>query len=737
MHSRARGTHHRNNHISTSRRMYMLAARDISRPWRQVAEKRENFSPKKFTNHTHKIITLIMKTERNDLDMRRFGRTLRRNWWLYAVALVILLGLAATYAVVRMPVYTSHAAMLIENNTPDASALAGGKAASAMRLFAISSGTVSNEIYLINSNDVLSRTVRRCGLNTTFVSRDGLKKAMIYPESAAPVAVELNPAVLDTLPGAIKVTLSLHNGKADIKATSGFMNYRTECNVQDVSLPYTVRTRYCRFKIVPTAAYDKDMEATVDIHLAGTQSIITALRKKLQIGIDDKTADAIVLEIDDDKHRGGEILNVIMDEYNTKRLERTRETALMERDYCNDRLNLLLGQLSESEEKVERFKRDNNLMAMAIDSAGWMGRALGSRAEIARKQNELTYYDQVLYTLNHDKANNTFLPASLDGQVANPLITEYNDLVAEKRELQRSATDENPSLKSINDRLGQMRHTITTNFSQIVDVSKRNLSTMYDLRQEATGNMAKFPALERELFNLMRDKTIKNELYLYLLQRREAAELKLSSPETMGFIIDKSWTDVKPSPNKTYLAVAVALILALLAPTIFLFIIMRRRDELREPMDTAFIGLEDNTVSGTVAQAARGVRTMLLAHPQIRTLYVADTTQDSLFLNAVGDSLMAIGRKVEETLPPDKADNDLLLSTDFQNKLNEAAERNTISLVPVPDSMALHELASLVDADSAMLLVVLRSNAMRRSRLRRMLRGQQPTHVMVAILPRK
>lgn len=679
-----------------------------------------------------------MKTESNDLDLRRFGRIVKKNWWLYAVTLAVMLSLAGTYAVVRMPVYTSHATMLIENSSPDASAAmaaAGGKAASAMRLFAMASGNVTNEIYLINSNDVLSRTVRRCGLNTTYVARNGLYKSMIYPQTQTPVAIEINPLTLDTLSTGLKVKVRLHDGKADIETSGGFMGMRKLANADGVKLPHTVKTPYCTFKVVPTSAYDPAMDSRVDISMAGTQSVISALHKKLTVEIDDKTADAITLTVDDDKKRGRDLLNVLMDEYNTKRLERTRETARNELNYCNDRLNILMQQLSESEEKVERFKRDNNLLAMAIDSGGWMGKALGSRAALAQQQSELTYYDQVLYTLNHDKDGNTFLPSSLDGRQADPLVMEYNELVAQKRELQRAATDENPALISVNDRLRQMRSTITSNFTKVVDVSKRNLSTMYELRDEATGNMGKFPGLERELFNLLRDKTIKNELYLYLLQRREAAELKLSSTETMGFVVDESYTDVKPSLDKTFLALAIALLFTLLAPTLLLFIIMRRRDSLHEPMDTAFIGVEESTLCGTPTEAARALRGKLLTDNERRILLVADTGADHSLATHLADSLLAIGRKVVVSNISDGADdNDVLLSTEFEAEMESARENGEYLIASVPLPEKLREIVPLVDCNDVALIVTVQRGKMTRKQLRRLLSGQQSEHVIVCIL---
>lgn len=670
-----------------------------------------------------------MKRESNDIDLRRIWREMKRKWWLYAACFIVFMTLAATYCSFRMPTYNSYATLLIEDSSPEGAALAAAASNSA-RMLSMSSAAVANEMNLINSNDVLSRVVRQAGLNVTYVGHNGLGKQLLYP--AAPIRAGVPQQVLDTMHRGVNLKVHLHDGVADIQAVKGPKGIITAAEVEGVKLPYTFKTPTLAVRIEPADGYNPTADENIDVIISGTQAVVENMRKDLTIEVNDKTSDAIDLEITDPLPlRGETILNSIMAEYNAKRLNRKRETAATELEYCNDRLQKLIQQLNESEAKVERFKRDNNLTAMALDSAGWMAHAIGSRAQMAHSQNELTYYDQVLYSLNKDKSGTSFIPVSLAGESPNPLAEEYNRLVSEKRELERSATAEHPSMQSINERIAKMRTTIITNFSQGVERSRRDLGTMYSLSDEAKAKINTLPGLERELFDLMRDKTIKNEMYLYLLQRREAAELRLYSTDTTGFVVDAAYSDIKPSKTKGMIALVAAFMLSLVLPTLLLYWLMRRRDAIREPLDLKFIGLEETTFS---EEDIRVMRSRLAALEGKTMLYIADFSHSDIAQSIVAtfnDVDMGIAVAYSDT---GASGNDAIETRSFREQVAALLQDNSYVAVEVPEPEQVSEIAHLIDRPEAQLIAVVPQGKLRRRALRRLLRGQMTERIYVYIV---
>lgn len=680
-----------------------------------------------------------MSKENNEIDMRRLWRRIKKFWWLYAICLAAMLLLAFIYKSYSIPKYNSYATMMIEDKSQEGAAMAAvAKSSAAARMLSLSSAAADNEIVLLNSNDVMTKTVARAGLNVTCIGTNDMKRSVLYP--SAPLAVDIPQSVLDTMRFGYNIRARLHDGKVDLRAVKGPKGIFTIAEVNNVTLPYTFKIPgRAPLRIVKGQSYSPALNEEITLIVSGTQSVIEDMHKKLSTEIVDKTTDAISLNVETTSPKQGEaILRELMNVYNETRLERRRETARNELDYCNDRLSKLLSQLNESEAKVENFKRANNMTALALDSAGWIAGVIGSRPEIEQSQNQLTYYDQVLYTLRNDPHGNTFLPSTLDGAQADPLATEYNRLVSEKRDLQRSATDEHPTMKSLNEQISKMRNTIITNFSQNVELSRRNLGSLYNLTGEAKSKVRNIPGLERQLFDLMRDKAIKNELYLYLLQRRTAAELKYYSTDEIGFVIEQPYSDTKPSMTKIMVVFIMTIMLSLILPTLLLWFVMRRRDALIHPEDMSFTGLEENTVEAAGSDnALRRLRALIASHADVRKIYVSDMTRSHNFARTLADSMnnadVASAVIDANGVLPEGNGNDALLTIAVTRECDEALKTHRYAIITVPSPSELEEIIPLTDAADALLLIVTEAGRTRRKGLRRLLRGQQSDHVLIYI----
>lgn len=679
----------------------------------------------------------------NDLDFRRFWRACRWNWWLFALAAVICFGAAYIYGKIRMPVYSSQASVLIENSdigNPLAAMASKSAAGGAAKMLGFGNSDVKNEKQLMFSNQNLIDVVHKTGLNITYIDRNGLTKKVLYPES--PVEAQVGQAVLDTLSGGVAIKLRNRGGRLDVCATSGFMGMKTLAVANNVALPYRLRLKPLGItvELQPSAGYDAARDFKIDIIVTGTKSIISDLRKDVSTMGSDKNSDAIVLSLDGpNKARNEAVLDAIMERYNERRLERRRETSLNELNYCTDRLEKLYAQLSESEQKVEDFKRENNLAALAVDSASWVVRSIGGRDKMMEAQNRLTYYDQVLYTINHDP--DAFI-VPLAGQTPDPLATQYNTLLSERQELERSAKSDHPAMREINAQISDIKNSITKSYSQIIDLQRRNIESSYGLQGDARANMAQLPTLERQLLDMLRDRTIKNQLYLYLLQRRESAELTLYSTDTPGFIVDKAYSGTKPDMTKTQIAFAVAFILTLLGPALLLYILMRLRDRVRQPMDVAFIGVEKNTVLQTPGDnGLRGLRTLLTAKPDTGTVYVVnllpDAADGSELENHLVDSFNNVDIPAARlTVTSPDGSNDVLLTNCVKEKREALLKDHRLILVDVPSKEHLADIVQLADAPDAVMLVLLRANKIKRRALKKILKGQIAEKVYLLITRR-
>src|SRR5665647_3107939 len=134
------------------------------------------------------------------------------------------------------------------------------------------------------------------------------------------------------------------------------------------------------------------------------------------------------------------------------------------------------------------------------------------------------------------------------------------------------------------------------------------------------------PEKERELLGISRQQAIKNNIYTFLLQKREETALSFASAVADSRIIDKAESsDVPISPQKNIIYIAVLLtVLALGIVTIFIKDILTRtvqqRSDIEKYTDIPFLGEVNYDRSKTPVVIAEGKRSFIAEQfRQLRT----------------------------------------------------------------------------------------------------------------------
>lgn len=677
------------------------------------------------------------KATDNTLDIRRYWREMRRLRWVYILAFICIVGLASIYVVRSLKHCESTAMVLIEESTSDtgSGASKGGGLMGMMKMFSVGgfgSSSVDNEIFLIRSHDIAVRTVKALGLTSTYIERDGLKKHLLFPNS--PVKATMPQSVLDTLafPFLIRVEIS-PDQHVNAKTMRGRLFWRTTFDeVKDATLPVNLDTPYGP---VTLTAGDMSLldgkKMDIDIVISGVKTAALKLEKNTSTDVVDKLADAIEITLS-----GGSdaycntVLAEYINQYNNRRIERRAENAMSELEFYDARIADLFSDLSESEEKLEKFKSENNLIGMDAQASMLVESTVGKTEAITVERTKQEYYRIVKSTLENPESANSLIPVV--ESLGNPMIAKYNELLLARKNLERSATGENPQLVALNDQIDELRTSILKNVDGMLAESRMQLEAMSGLMGTAQSRLNKMPAYEREYINLMRDRTMKNELYMFLLQKRENAALQVSSTSTLGFVIDPPHTPEKASNIKNIILILVAIFLSFALPTFLAIFLVLWRNRVEDTSDLASMHIESRAVmvSSDDASSITGLRTQILSSPEQTTVYVCNLADSdgNTIVGELTESLEHIGRQVN--LINHLEDNDAILSPRFQPLLKSGA----YNFIVMPDSSHISAYVDSFNADNATLLVIIKSGAMRRNVLRSLLRGIYADKVVTAIL---
>ncbi|MDE5745487.1 MAG: hypothetical protein K2H84_07530, partial [Paramuribaculum sp.] len=502
----------------------------------------------------------------NEIDLRRYFRELKLHKWLFCVIFFIIFGLAVAYVARKESEYTAHATLLIEDSSDSQGARGAGSMMQMMRIFStggFASSSVDNEILLVNTIDVANRTVKALNLNVNCIEKNGIFNHTLFED--APLSLTLSEECADTLSHPFNVKVTLNDGKADIRVYRGRFFKKTYFEKNGVTLPYNVSTPLGNFTISATGNDTKN--GTFVFGVTNVSDAAWNLYKEVGVKILDKLADGIeFIYTTQNRHKAVAVLNTMMNEYNMKRLERKRETSLTELNFITDRINSLYTDLRESEEKVEKFKTESNFVDIEAEAPIILETTLNAHEELLKASAQILYYEQVLDILNSNKDG--MLPAiSTPGEEGSSsksgMIGDYNEQMALLLELRRSAKSGNKALIAAEARVGEMRNTIVTSFTQLLKAAKTAVAQRSGIVGSMDSHIHKLPTLEKEYINLSRDQLLKNELYAFLVEKRENALMQLNSEDTLGFIIDKAYVEPKPSIKKAAIFLAAGFFLAL------------------------------------------------------------------------------------------------------------------------------------------------------------------------------
>lgn len=683
-----------------------------------------------------------MEKNSNIIDLRRFWRAVKRLKWLYLAAIIVCGGAATWYVTRSLKKFPIKGEILIGEESMDsatgAAALAGaGKSAAGgmgqlMKTFSVGGfggAAVDNEALILGSHDVLLRTVKNLNLNRTYIGKDeDGKKKLLYRNS--PVTVDAPAEFFDTLHTSFDVKIKLlPGGKADIKVQKGLLRH-TLAEISDVKLPTAVKTPYGTLQIMRTDTFDSSPYRNVSVRVAGNELATMSLSKQLDIDLATKLSDVLEVTIEyADVQLGKDIVDGVMGEYNAKRLERTHETALNTIKYYDERIAETLKQLEQAEQKVADYQRQNSVIAPEPELKLLSEMTQEQRLQVLEAQNKLDYYTKVTSTLRNNLNGDILIPQI--EALGDSNVVKYNELVLERRDLSRSATDNNPLIIKLNERIATMRNLILDNAEKFAAKARNDIAFQNSIVGSALSRMKSYPGLELDLSVLARDQTFQRALYQFLVQARENAVLKYYTETDAGFVFQPAYECEAKFPIRKLVLVIAATVFGIVCVTCLALILLWCSRRVKAPMDVAFIGIDGNTLEYTDgnAEVMARLRTKLTADAERRVIYCADLTDGKDITGRLEQSFATawnVARLTESTT-------DRLLSAEFAGRVDKAVAENDYVIVDIPACAETFMLENVIDKPEAELFVAIPAG-MKRMDLKQTLKGQTASKVFAVIV---
>ena len=508
---------------------------------------------------------------KESLGSSNFLHTAIRHWWLFALSFIFCFGILFLYLRKTLPSYIVSSTVLVDDHSLSFAGIGNSKGNSMLKSM-IGGGDVNvfNEIEILASENLAAKTVDALDINCRYYEKTGfLKKQDHYGTS--PIIVEAPKELFDTLSVTLPFKIKVYDdGKTDITVKKGmFSNY---AELKGVELPATVKTPFGLFVVKPTQYFTPKHEYSITASVAGNIPAALELQKDMTVDLKAKKTDIVYMDVmDNDVKRGRDILNTLVRLYNERGMKESDTQGMTTARFIDERLSLIYKNLMGSEAEIEAYKKAHSLVDPYTQVKSSIIKGETSESAIIALETQYRIASMIKGFITDPANKHSLIPFESDSLSAK-MVRTYNALITQRQHLETSAKADNPALVQLDQQLNAMRENMLGSVNNALGAMRIKIDKAKDVQGESKGDMSQFASTERETRNLYRNQAIQNELYIFLLQKREENALKMAAAQPKGTMVDEAYAASEPVKPKKPLLAFVALMMTFAIPFCILYV---------------------------------------------------------------------------------------------------------------------------------------------------------------------
>lgn len=608
------------------------------------------------------------------------------HWKWFVLSTFLCLVLAFLYLRYTTPSFEASTSILVKDEKKGGM-LSELSAFSDLGLGGGSVNNVDNEIEILKSRTLVESTIKKLNFNVVLFVEGNVVDRDIYGNAPVDVYFVNKSELFDEADIVLKLDL-LDNDTFYVEYT-----INDEPDAENIILSSKKKFKFGEkiptslgmLLIEKTAFYKQnnfDKEKPIKIMISPLENVTANFRNRLRVEAISKTSSVVNVSITDPVQKKAEdFLDNMIQIYNENAAEDKNFISENTSKFISERLRLITQELDGVEQDVESFKKSNQLTDIESEAKLFIEGSNEYDKKGVETEIQLNVVSSLLDFIKKS-TNADLLPTNIitEGGDAGGMISSYNQLVLDRNRILKSATTENPSVIKLDQQISSLKANVAASLKRMqstLQIQNRDLKSQERMLNSKIG---KIPVQERQFRVIARQQKVKEELYLYLLQKREETAISLAATEPNARIIDAAKANKIPvSPKKKVIYLA-GLLIGLLIPFGIIYAHdlldtkIKSRLDLEGKTQIPFIGdiptSEDaneliKTDSRTSsAEAIRIVRTnlefMLTSVPegQAKTIFVTST------FPAEGKTLVSVNLAATFALSGRKV---LLIGMDIRN----------------------------------------------------------------------
>lgn len=520
----------------------------------------DNFDTSFETNHPQK-----------EFNLKEFIFKYLRYWPLLAACILLALLLAFIKIRYATPIYNVTGSLFIskESNT-------GGRNEGLEDMFMFSNNVnLKNELEILKSKPLVQRVVKNLGLQLSYYNIGKVRSSNIY--GFAPVALEI-----------IALKDSSRSFVFNIEATDQqfrFQNTNTNFEYDKIFENSAGVFRLIKIPDRTFIYFNSNIFSITYTPLADATAALASAINTTQT-IDQATILDISIETDNVTY-GKAVINELMKEYGKMNVEDKRQISRVTMRFIDERLDTIKNELGDVESGLLHFREKNEVIDLSNQSQLYYGNLAESNKALITQQVQIGVVDYLLQYINSPLNQYKIVPTDLGIQEPTllPLLSQYNSLQLQRNTLAQTTGPSNTTLLTVDATLTKLRQQIQEALNNVKQAYTIAANKMEEQISRSQTKIKGVPAKAKGLLDIERQQKIKQDLYLFLLQKREEAAISVAATVASSSPLEEaSASGVPVSPNKKNIYL-LALFAGILIPVGIIALIEMLNDKITERED--------------------------------------------------------------------------------------------------------------------------------------------------------
>lgn len=521
-----------------------------------------------------------MSQKEQEIDIRAWIIRILKNWYWFVLSCAVFgaIGLYTYFSTTKK--FVVDASIMLRS---DDEALPKFELVTSMMGMGGTKST-EDEVELLTSRDILGPVVKELDLQTEYRKYDALKWVGQYPSHD--LTVVYPPVYLDTVTRGVNIDVKVRKNDYVVKVKYGRWT-RSRHKVKDLTTPFETCIGMLSFAINKP----EEVEVGDQYHMRTLPMLplIGSYKKNIIAAPVRKESNIITISTTTDMPtRGRDFIRKQIEYYNMDAVLDKNIMASNTAAFIEERLRLIEQELAVAEKDVAQYKQRYDIVDLESEAILALQEGAEYKKQVAEIETQLNLVGYIAEYVSDETKKNNLIPANIGVEdiALISLISEYNQLMLDRMRVRRTASDSNPVLNQMESQLTAMRENIITTISSLTStltIAKQDIE-----RRQGTINTQRnnLPDQEQEFIEVMRNKVLKEELYLFLYKQREENALTLASTVTPAKVVNTPQMNPTPVEPRLSIIGIFCLILGVMLPlaVMIMYDIMNNRisDDARE-----------------------------------------------------------------------------------------------------------------------------------------------------------